>query len=127
MHVRQSSLTSDTQHALCTCVFAGIKMAYESHSQNSTMSISGNVDIDNPPFSRVFIVCGRSLTSEEVREAFSVYGTVEDIRMVKDKVTKENKGICFVKFAKASSAAMAIEYLDGKVIGNDTKPIKVSL
>ena len=104
---------------------AGTKMAYESHSHSSSGSFSGSVDIDNPPFSRVFIVCGRSLTSEEVRDAFSVYGSVDDVRMVKDKVTKENKGICFVKFAKASSAAMAIEYLDGKVIGNDSKPIKV--
>jgi RNA recognition motif-containing protein len=104
---------------------AGTKMAFESHSHNS--SGSGSIDIDNPPFSRVFIVCGRSLTSEDVKDAFSVYGTVEDVRMVKDKITRENKGICFVKFTKASSAAMAIEYLDGKVIGNDSKPIKVRL
>ena len=104
-----------------------IKMAVESHSQSSSGSFSGGVDIDNPPFSRVFIVCGRSLSSEEVRDAFSVYGTVEDVRMVKDKVTRENKGICFVKFSKASAAAMAIEYLDGKVIGSDSKPIKASV
>lgn len=89
-------------------------------------SMSSRVDADNPPFSRVFIVCGRTTTAEEVRESFSAYGTVEDVWMVKDKVTKENKGICFVKFSKASSAALAIEYLDGKIIGNDTKPIKVS-
>ena len=100
-------------------------MALESHSQS--LSGSGGVDIDNPPFSRVFIVCGRNLSTEEVKDAFSVYGTVEDVRMVKDKITRENKGICFVKFSKASSAAMAIEYLDGKVIGNDSKPIKASV
>lgn len=99
-------------------------MALESHSQS--LSGSGGVDVDNPPFSRVFIVCGRNLSTEEVKDAFSVYGTVEDVRMVKDKITRENKGICFVKFSKASSAAMAIEYLDGKVIGNDSKPIKAS-
>lgn len=100
-------------------------MAFESQSETSNTHFSSNIDIDNPPFSRVFIVCGRNLTSEEVKNAFSAYGTVEDVRMVKDKVTKENKGICFVKFTKASSAAMAIEYLDGKVIGSEPKPIKV--
>ena len=63
---------------------AGTKMAYESHPYSSSGSFSESVDIDNPLFSRVFIVCGRSLTSEEVRDAFSVCGTVEDVRMVKD-------------------------------------------
>ena len=46
--------------------------------------------------------------------------------MVKDRMTKENKGICYVKYDKASSAALAIENLDGKVLGAEQKPIKVS-
>lgn len=99
-------------------------MAFETSSVGPMSS--SKVDADNPPFSRIFIVCGRSTTAEEIRETIAAYGTVEDVWMVKDKVTKENKGICYVKFAKASSAAQAIEYLDGRVIGNDTKPIKVS-
>ena len=45
--------------------------------------------------------------------------------MVKDRMTKENKGICYIKFDKASSAAYAIETMDGKVIGGDPKPVKV--
>lgn len=40
-------------------------------------------------------------------------------------MTKENKGICYIKFDRASSAALAIENLDGKVIGDEPKPIKV--
>ena len=42
-------------------------------------------------------------------------------------MTKENKGICYIKFDKASSAALAIENMDGKIIGDEHKPIKVSV
>jgi RNA recognition motif-containing protein len=60
-----------------------------------------------------------------MRVAFGSFGSVEDIWMVKDKATKENRGVCYIKFEKASSAAMASEEMDGKQIGDDPKPIKV--
>lgn len=88
-------------------------------------SISSRVDVDNPPFSRIFIVCSKKHTSEDMRAAFEQFGTIEDIWVVKDKQTKENRGVCYIKFAKASSAARACEEMDGKVIGEDAKPIKV--
>ena len=34
------------------------------------------VDYDKPPFSRVFVVCSRSHTEEELREAFEEHGVV---------------------------------------------------
>ena len=40
-------------------------------------------------------------------------------------MSKENKGICYVKYDKASSAALAIENMDGKLVGSEPKPIKV--
>ena len=85
------------------------------------------VNVDTPPFSRVFVVCSKSHREEDVNAAFSQFGSVEDVWMVKDRMTKENKGICYIKFDKASSAALAIENLDGKVIGDEPKPIKVCL
>jgi len=88
-------------------------------------SVSGRVDVDNPPFSRVFIVCSKKHTSEDMRTAFEHFGAIEDIWVVKDKQTKENRGVCYIKFAKASSAARACEEMDGKVIGEDAKPVKV--
>ena len=84
-----------------------------------------SINHDSPPFSRVFVVCSKSMREDEVQEAFSAFGPIEDIWMVKDRMTKENKGICYVKFERASSAAASIEALDGKVIGSDPKPIKV--
>ena len=83
------------------------------------------INNDFPPFSRVFVVCSKTHKEEEIREAFQMYGNMEDVWMVKDRMTKENKGICYVKYEKASSAALAIESLDGRTIGIEPKPIKV--
>lgn len=80
---------------------------------------------DLPPFSRVFVVCSRNHKEDDIRAAFQQFGVLEDVWMVKDRMTKENKGICYVKYDKASTAAVAIESLDGKTIGTEPKPIKV--
>ena len=88
--------------------------------------MADKVNCDYPPFSRVFVVCSKNHKEEDIRVAFEPYGNVEDVWMVKDRMTKENKGICYVKYDKASSAALAIEAQDGKVIGDEPKPIKVS-
>lgn len=47
---------------------------------------------DDPPNSRLFIVCGKSVTEEDFREAFHKFGTIEEIWMVKDRTTGEPKG-----------------------------------
>lgn len=95
--------------------------------QNQLEAGGKRVNHDTPLFSRVFVVCSKSMKEEEIMTAFSAYGTVEDVWMVKDRMTKENKGICYVKYDKASSAALAIQNLDGKVIGSDPKPVKVGV
>ena len=84
------------------------------------------VNSDFPAFSRVFVVCSKTHKEEDIKLAFQQYGGVEDVWMVKDRMTKENKGICYVKFDKASSAALAIESLDGTTVGDEPKPIKAS-
>ena len=116
------------------------------HVKNGVMSMAGNfpspmpqqsvgvlggaaaadrVNTDFPPFSRVFVVCSRTHKEEEIHAAFQQFGQIEDVWMVKDRMTKENKGICYVKYDKASSAALAIENMDGKIVGSEPKPIKV--
>lgn len=102
-----------------------LNMAANHQPQMDSGSISGRVDVDNPPFSRIFIVCSKRHTGEDMRAAFEHFGSIEDIWVVKDKHTKENRGVCYIKFAKASSAALACEEMDGKLIGEDTKPVKV--
>ncbi|XP_017071621.1 RNA-binding protein 45 [Drosophila eugracilis] len=80
---------------------------------------------DDPPMSRLFIICNKAHTEEDFREAFSEYGEIEDIWVVKDKHTQENKGIAYVKFSKTSDAAKAQEQMNGKTIGKLDRTLKV--
>ncbi|XP_068183427.1 RNA-binding protein 45 [Antennarius striatus] len=82
-------------------------------------------NLDDPPNSRLFAVTSRSITEDELRESFSVFGDIQGVWVVKDKQTKEPKGICYVKFAKSSQACLAMEEMHGKVLSEGTKPIKV--
>nr|CAH0107847.1 unnamed protein product [Daphnia galeata] len=80
---------------------------------------------DEPPNSRLFIVCGKSVTEDDFREAFHKYGTIEEIWMVKDRTTGEPKGVAYIKFSKTSEAATAMEEMNGRCIGCHPRPLKV--
>ncbi|XP_065565055.1 RNA-binding protein 45-like isoform X3 [Artemia franciscana] len=88
-------------------------------------SDSSKTKYDDPPYSRLFVVCNKGVTEEELRPAFEEFGKVEEVWIVKDKSTGEAKGIAYVKFSKTSEAAAAMEALDGKHVGNGPRPIKV--
>eukprot|EP00906_Rhabdomonas_costata_P008291 RCo011805 len=81
---------------------------------------------DMPPFSRIFVSCPASLTKEALQAQFEVYGTIQNIRMVTDHTTGAFKGICFVKYDKASSAAAAVEQMNGQQLDATATPIKVT-
>ncbi|XP_018601628.1 RNA-binding protein 45 [Scleropages formosus] len=81
--------------------------------------------LDDPPNSRLFLVTSKSVSEEVIREHFSPFGEIQDIWVVKDKQTKESKGVSFVKFAKSSQACRAMEEMHGKCVAEGTKPIKV--
>ena len=74
---------------------------------------------ERPPHSRLFIIGGKSLMEEDFHAAFGQFGTVERVDM------KRGKGITYVKFAKTSEAADALEELNGKSIGDDPRPLKI--
>ena len=75
--------------------------------------------MDEPPNSRLFIIGGKTLTEGEFKEAFGAYGEVERVDV------KRDKGISYIKFAKTSEAADALEALNGKTIGSDPRPLKI--
>lgn len=52
---------------------------------------------DDPPMSRLFIICNKTNTEEEFRDSFSKFGTIEEIWIVKDKLTGEHKGQSVIK------------------------------
>lgn len=80
---------------------------------------------DKPPYSRVFVVCTKDLRENDLRKSFEQYGEVEDIYMPKDRNTGESRGVAYVKYAKTSSAAAAIQELHLTSIPGSSKPIKV--
>lgn len=82
-------------------------------------------NLDDPPNSRLFVVLSRTATEEQIRERFSAFGDIQDIWVVKDRHTKESKGIAFVKYPKSSQACRAMEEMHWKVLGDSPKPIKV--
>ncbi|XP_007949862.1 RNA-binding protein 45 [Orycteropus afer afer] len=82
--------------------------------------------LDEPPNSRIFLVISKYTPESVLRERFSPFGEIQDIWVVRDKHTKESKGIAFVKFARSSQACKAMEEMHGQCLSpNDTKPIKV--
>ncbi|KAM4607247.1 RNA-binding protein 45 isoform 1-T3 [Polymixia lowei] len=82
-------------------------------------------NLDEPPNSRLFLVTSRSVSEDAIREGFSVFGDIQGVWVVKDKQTKESKGVSYVKFSKSSQACLAMEEMHGKVLLEGTKPIKV--
>ena len=82
---------------------------------------------NHPSYSRLFIVLGKGNhpTKEVLNESFSRYGSIHSIKIVKDQATNESKGICYIQYFKASSAAKAMDEMNGAVLGS--KPLKVML
>lgn len=81
--------------------------------------------LDEPPNSRLFLVTSKSITEDTIRESFASFGEIQDIWVVKDKQTKESKGVAFIKFSKSSQACTAMEEMHGRCLAEGTKPIKV--
>ncbi len=67
-------------------------------------------------------------TSQELRELFSQFGTVESASIVEDRDTGRSRGFAFVEMATNEEATAAIRQLDGQEVGgrslkvNEAKP-----
>ncbi|KAF0895294.1 hypothetical protein E2562_008604 [Oryza meyeriana var. granulata] len=68
-----------------------------------------------PQGSEVFIGgLPRDTTEEDLRELCDSFGEIHEVRLMKDKETKENKGFAFVTFTTKDGAQHAIEELHDK-------------
>lgn len=54
-----------------------------------------------------------SASDEDIREAFSAYGTIEDLFIPLDRETNRPRGFAFITLADDDQARKAIEELDG--------------
>lgn len=79
---------------------------------------------DEPPMSRLFVVCSKTNSEKDFHDSFARFGTIEEVRLLKDR-DGSNKGVAYVKFSKTSEAATACETLNGQTIGNSARPVKV--
>jgi RNA recognition motif-containing protein len=57
------------------------------------------------------------LTEDQLKQAFTVYGEVKSVNIIKDKITGEARGFGFVEMPSKEQAAAAIQELDGKDLG----------
>ena len=54
---------------------------------------------------RLFVVCGRDADAGSLATLFSQHGSIESLRLLRDR------GVAYVRYSRASSAAAAIEAL----------------
>lgn len=66
-----------------------------------------------------------TLGEDEIRSIFEVIGSVESIKLIRDKRTGKSKGYCFIEMPDKKEAMEAINTLDGKeVSGRNFRVIK---
>jgi RNA recognition motif-containing protein len=83
-------------------------------------------DANQPPNSRLFVVCSKTLSETDIRDVFAAFGDIQDVYVIRDKTpARGSKGVCFIKFFKTSDACRAMEELNGKHIKDCERPIKV--
>ncbi len=56
------------------------------------------------------------VTEEDLREAFEGFGSVESVKIIKDRWSGESKGFGFVEMPETAEANSAIKGLGGKVL-----------
>ena len=61
-----------------------------------------------------------SVNDEELKAAFTPFGTVIDAKVINDRETGRSRGFGFVSFTNDADAAKAIKEMDGFVMGSRT-------
>jgi len=61
-----------------------------------------------------------STTEDELRTAFTVYGTVETVSIIKDRDTGRPRGFAFVEMESDKEAREAVLGLNGSSLGRAT-------
>ena len=68
----------------------------------------------------------RDVTEEDLRETFSAYGKITDVKVIKDRDSGEPKGFGFVEMPTDSEARSAIKNLNGTVLKGQTVKVSVA-
>ena len=65
-------------------------------------------------------------TEDMLRKAFSPFGSIKSVNLIRNHQTRELKGFAYIMFSQAKEAEAAIENMDQKEAFNEWK-IKVEL
>ncbi len=57
------------------------------------------------------------LGEESVRQAFTPFGTIKAVNMSWDSATMKHKGYAFVEYETAEAAQLALEQMNGVIMG----------
>lgn len=68
----------------------------------------------------------REVTEEDLRETFSAYGKITDVKVIKDRESGEPKGFGFVEMPALSEARSAIKNLNGTILKGQTVKVSVA-
>lgn len=49
---------------------------------------------------RLFVVCKKTSTVEDIEDHFKEFGEIDNVKLVKNRDTNENKGFAYVKYYK---------------------------
>jgi RNA recognition motif-containing protein len=58
-----------------------------------------------------------AVTENEIRDAFSQFGEIASVNVIKDRETGRSKGFGFVEFSDDQAGATAIEQMNGQDLG----------
>lgn len=65
-----------------------------------------------------------SLKEENIRQIFSVYGAIQDLKMIHDRETGNFRGFAFITYANPSEAEEAVAQMNGQPV--DGRNLKVT-
>ena len=84
-------------------------------------------NLNSPWYSRLLVSGCGDATQDEIKAHFANFGDVEFVDVIRDRDTNQPREMAFVKFAKTSDAAKALEELNGQLLGSEQRPIKVEI
>jgi len=68
------------------------QLLFESHDKQRQSTFNKTADVDDPPFSRLFLLIPKAMSEDELRKAFLIHGVIQDIFIVRDRRNLESKG-----------------------------------
>jgi RNA recognition motif-containing protein len=65
-------------------------------------------------------------TEDDIRDAFSAYGTVNTVDVIMDRETGRPRGFAFVEMGSDSEASAAVQGMDGQDLGGRNLKVNIA-